>query len=492
MKLSKIIVTFISCFVLMNTAFSQDKIIETKNISGSSNYQLENILNDFSLLSWDAREKELQNVIDKIERLATTSDKNLFLARAYTIFPGKKYVNLNKASNLIENYLKHNPESYEGYLVRAKFIIEKNDLDFFRYMVKPSKEKIKEHNEAHDQALGEIEKSLKIKDSAEGYQLKARLSEGEEKIKLLEKSISINHNYNEAWRELVSELRYKHRYDEAFSKLGEWIKNTQNPNLTIEILRELASVLRDQREPQNSVQVLNTALAIRNKTGSDGLDTIYSALDDIYLDLARSYKDAKDTKHAEEYYKKYLILNPKSWYTRFELAYLYDSSGQVNKAITQYEQVLAYNKNSSSSIYNLGLLYEKIDEEKSKELFIKYIKLNIDKEDEHSIKWIENAKSQLRSMGVFDYPQSKKELENLKPKSSSLSKWLLLLFLLPFSWKYKKATRFIIISSMTAAVVFISIIEADSSDPSLVKAFLYFIPVVCTGTFLLYVFRKQQ
>ena len=491
MKLSKIIIMFISCFVLMDTAFSQDKVTEPKSISKSSNYLMESILIDFSSLSWDAKGRELPSLIDKIERLAASSDKDLFLARAYTIFPGKKHVNLNKASNLIEDYLKKNPEYYEGYVVRANILINKINLINLA-LIEPSKWKDKKDIKLRYNALIDIEKSLKIKESAEGYELKAELSEGENKIKLLEKSLSCDQGFIPAWRELINELSTKNRYDEALDKLFVWLKYNQDPELKIEQLRKIASVLKDEREPERAVKILNAALSIRNQTGADGREKLYSSIDEIYLDLAHAYKDAKDNEHAEEYYKKYLALNPKSRYSRFELALLYQRSGQTNKAIAQYDQVLAYDPKNDSSLYNLGLLYEKIDEEKSKEYFIKYIKLNINKDDEDSIKWVEKAKSELSLMGVYDYPTSKKELKELEPKSSGFSKWLFLLFLIPFAWKYKKTTRFIILSSMTAGIVFISFIEADSSDPSLVKAFLYFIPVVCTGTFLLYIFRKQQ
>ncbi|STX43943.1 Predicted O-linked N-acetylglucosamine transferase, SPINDLY family [Legionella donaldsonii] len=492
MQLSKFILILISSFFFINTAFSQEKPIEPKTIALNSEEQVKTILRNFSLLNWESKEKNLPIVLDKINQVKSKDEKSLLLARLYTIFPGKNDTNLNKAHELIENYLKMHPESHEGYLIYARIIREEHDLDFFRYRVAPSTQEIQENINYRKNALFNIEKSLKIKQTAEGYLLKAVFSDGDERIELLEKSISLDSNYYEAWRELIYELKSRHRYDEALSRLGEWIKSSQATELKIEILRKFAGVLKDQREPKKAIQVLNYALSARKKTGTNGLETSYSGIDGIYLDLARAYKDAKDTQHSVEYYQKYLVLDPKSWYVRFELAKLYHDHGLVNKAITQYEQVLAYHENDTSAIYNLGLLYEKIDEEKAKELFIKYIKLEINKEDEDSIKWVERAKSELQLMGVYNYPQSKKELKYLESKSSSFSKWLFLLLLLPFFWKYKKATRFIIVSSMTAAVVFISIIEAEASNPSLVKAFLYFIPVICTGTFLLYVFRKQQ
>lgn len=492
MKLSKVILILISTFVFINAVFSQEKTIDPPNITSSSEERIETILNDFSLLTWEGKERELSKVLDKIEQVKSTDEKDLLLARLYTIFPGKNDVNLNKAPKLIENYLNKHPESHEGYLVYARIIIKEHMLDWFRYRVAPSKQEVKENIKQRKNALINIEKSLKLKKTAEGYQLKAELSEGEKKIKLLETSILLDPNYNNAWRELITELSSQHRYDEALSKIGTWMRNNQTPNLKIEILSKLAAVLKDKREPENAIQVLNLALTTRNQTGTDGLETIYSGIDDIYLDLAHVYQDAKDTQHAEEYYKKYLVHNPKASHTRFELAFLYDNSGQVNKAITQYEQVLAYNKNSTASIYNLGLLYEKIDEEKSKELFIKYIKLNIDRKDKDSIKWVDKAKLELNKMGIYDYPKSKNELKVLAPKPSGFGKLLFLLILIPLAWKYKKATRFCILTSMIVAIAFISFIEADSSDPNLIKAFLYFIPIICVGTFLLYVFRKQQ
>lgn len=492
MKFSKIIFILISSFVFINAVFAQEKTTDLQNITNSSEEKIETILNDYSLLTWKEREKELPKILDKIEHVNPTDKKDLFLAQLYIIFSGQNYVDSNKATKLIENYLSKHPESHEGYLVYAKIIIKKHLLEWFRYRLKPSKQEIKENIIQRKNALSKIEKSLKIKKTAEGYQLKAKLHKGEKKIELLETSVLLDPTYNDAWRELIDELNSQHRYDEALLKIGTWMKNNQTPNLRIEILRKLARVLKDKREPKNAIQALNLALATRNETGTNGLETSYSGIDEIYLDLAHAYQDAKETQHATEYYIKYLVLNPKDSHTRFELALLYDNSGQVSKAITQYEQVLAYNKSSTASIYNLGLLYEKIDEERSKKLLIKYIRMNIDNEDEDSIKWVNNAKSELRTMGIYDYPKSKKELAALAPKPSGFGKLVFLLILIPLAWKYKKATRFFILTSMIVAIVFICITEADSSDPRLAKAFLYFIPVFCTGTFLLYIFRKPQ
>lgn len=492
MKLSKIILILISSFVFINAALSQEKTIEPKTIARNSEKQVETILNDFSLLNWKSKEKEFPLVLDKIEQVKSTDEKDLLLARLYTIFPGKNDVNLNKAPKLIENYLNKHPESHEGYLVYARLIIEEHEFKWFRYVVAPNKQEVKENIKQRKNALINIEKSLKLKKSAEGYQLKAELSEGEEKIELLETSISLDPNYNEAWRELIRELSSKHRYDEALSKLSQWMSKTNTEELAIEIYKEKADVYRSKKEFNQAIQLLKIALSIRIQTGSEGLETLRCGVDDLYFALAKTYLDAKDNLNAEEFFKKYLELNPKDWWVRFDLAKLYQDTGENNKSIVQYEQVLAYNENNTPSIYNLGLLYEKIDEKKSKELFIQYIKLKIDKDDEESIKWVERAKSKLRSMDVYDYPASKKELKESEPKPSGFSKWLFLLFLIPLAWKYKKTTRFIILSSMTAGIVFISFIEADSSAPSLVKAFLYFIPIICTGTFLLYIFRKQQ
>lgn len=491
MKLSKIIVKFISIFILISSsALAQEKTIETQTIICSSKENIEATFYNFSLLNWEARKKEFPNVLDKIEHVKSDC-KSLLLARAYSISSDK--TNLDKAIKLIEDYLQIHPESSEGYLVYANILIEK--IGFIEYLGPPSQWRNKEDIKLRDTALSNIEKSLILKKSSEAYYLKALLSEGEDKIELLETSISLDSSRNDAWRELTDELGRKHRYDEAISKLELWFKNSKSSEQKIEILKKQASVLKDKKEPEKAIRLLTSALVIRNATGSEGLETIYSGIDGIYLGLAESYKDAKIIHIAEEFYKKYLKINPKSWYIRVDLASLYHNSGQINKAISEYEQVLAYNENETQSIYNLGLLFKESDEEKSKELFTKYIKLEIDNEDEYSIKWVENAKSQLRSLGVYDYPENKNKLKEWEPNENNFSKFsflLLFILLIPLAWKYKKATRALIIFSMTLAIAIISFFEAQNYNPSLVSAFLYFIPVISIGTFLLYFFRKPQ
>ena len=482
--------------VIPSFTFAQDLMTSVvPSTQQTQQEQMRNIINNIGALYYEKRKENFNSAFNQIQLFQSAPNKDLYLARLYILLSGDSKENVTKAINLVRQYLRNNPNSYEGYYVLALAFNAQVSLDSF--FQEPSAWKNKKDIKLREKALVNIEKSLAINNSfSEAYKLKGELSEGDEKINLFEKAIELDNLDVDAWRDLTDELNNEKRYDEAEKKLELWSQSTKSNEVSIEITIKEAQIYKYKKEYDNAILYLNKALEMRNGSGQDGVGYIYSGIDGIYEDFARAYLEMKDNYNAELYFKKYLDINPKAYYVRFDLAKLYQDTKENDKAIVQYEQVLAYDKDNTSSIYNLGLLYENTDADKAKELFNQYIELEVNKTDEDSKKWVENAKSQLNSLGVYDYPKSKKELFNEKLNWLKIPLFIgiiifIFVLLIRFSWKYRNIMRWAILFMMVVGVVFVCLSEASNTSPDMVKALLYFISILSVGGFLLYIFRDK-
>ena len=482
-----------SLLMLPTSSFAQDQAPPTQ-VTPEENINI--ILNNLGHINYEKIKENFPAIRAQIESLSPPEDKDLFLAKLFLIYPGDKDENLPRALSLAESYLKNHPKSFQAYCVLAGAYQRQISINSLFISGGPSKWKNKEDIKLRQQALENADKSLAIQENSEAYSIKGQLSEGDEQIKLLEKATDLNPLDSDAWWQLTNELINRKRYDETITKLLLWDQNEKFVESSIEIRIRLANAYREKKEYDQAIEWLEKALSIRNQSGRDGSETIFSGIDEIYLAFANTYLEAKNNAAAETYFKKYLELKPKSTDARFKLAKLYHDIGEKDKAIVQYEQTLGYDENNAASIYNLALLYKDSDKDKSKELFTKYIKLQMEDDSDYSKTWVENAKTNLRELGVYDYPKSKKELKEQKfqvVKTFSIIAIIVSIFgfIVFLGWKFKGVTKWIILSSMVLAMVFISLNEAGSYQPSVGKAFLYFVPVITIGGFLLYIFRKK-
>lgn len=486
-QLSAVLFLSMVCVLPLSAAEADILTIEIKAIQE----QIVNLEN----LDYDKRKLIFPELNQKIESLPDSTQKKLLLASLFVNFPGEKRENATKAIAIAENFKKEGANLYEANCIIAKAYLAKLGLAFLFF---PISEWIdKEDIAFREKAIQSIDSAIMInKQSSDAYRIKAELMEGNEKIELFEKSIQLDSSNNKAWRGLVSELTTKKRYDEALRSVLLWLQNDLTDEYKIEAYLKAGRIFQDKKELGTAVSWFLKAEMLRNSSGKDALDQLYSGSDEIYSLIAGAYFESKDYSNAETYYRKYLGLRPDASYVRFNLARLYAESGQVESAIVEYNQVLGYDASNTSAIYNLALLYKAEEPEKAKELFRKYIELKKDLDYDDAKTWVSNAKSQLMSLGVYDFPKSKKELAAEKRAQTesriqaivAVSIFGIIIYL---GLKFRKITKWIIIVSMLIAVVLICLYEADNGA-NLGRAFLYFIPVISIGGFLLYILKPKK
>lgn len=450
---------------------------------------------DFDNFDYEKRKELFPILKQKIDALVESPQKQLLLANLLAQFPGEKQENASKAIAIAESIKKKGNNLYEANCIIANAYLAKLGLAFL--LSSPSEWKDVEDIELREKAIKSIDNAIFVdKQGSEAYRIKAELVEGDEQIELFEKSIRFDNSNNRAWRGLIQKLTVLKRYDEALRRVLLWLQNDLSDEYKIEAYLRTGRIFRDRKELEVAISWFLKAEILRNSSSNNALDQRYSGSDEIYRELANTYFESKDYSNAEIYYKKYLDLKPSDSYVRFDLARLYADSGQKDNAIVEYNQVLAYNASNTSAIYNLGLLYSSTEPEKAKELFRKYIDLEKDHDWDEARKWVSNAKSQLMSLGVYEFPKSKKELA--AEKKARVDSWfrgvgvlVIFGFIVYLAVRFRKITKWLIIVAMLIAVVCICLYEADNGA-NLGRAFLYFIPVLSTGGFLLYILKPKK
>jgi hypothetical protein len=453
----------------------------------------------FSSMDYKERGNNFKEFLIELNQFKSFSGYQLYLARAYLLYSSKNKENLGMAIKIVKEYLKENSTSAEAWIVFAQIYVEQIN-PFTLLWGKFDKIEDKKDIEFRNKALQCIDKAFAINSNlSEGYFLQGMLSSGETRIGYFNKSIEINDKDNRIWRELIFELYFTNKYDEAILKLLIWqsIIDENDLELRIEIFKRFGDIFKEKREYNISLVWLEKALESRIQTGEDALGMMHSGIDDIYLSMAEVYSKLNKNDQVQIYYQRYLSFHPKSTWIRFKLAYSYAEQGGKDKAIVEYEQVLAYDQNHTSSLYNLALLLKESDKERAKQLFKRYLDLKIDEDSKESKLWVEKAKSNLEDLGEYESVKSKVEVWEQRKKLfivilASLIGILLLVSLVFFSIKYKEISKIIIIFLMAVGIVLICLNEAESYKPNMGRVILYIISIITTGGCFLYLLRKKR
>lgn len=490
-----IILSAMIALLLMNKSFSQviDNVIDldfnnqpgTRVFDKSAIAAARERLKVFeNIEDYDEKERRFPILEKEIKSLQEPSDRDLLLARLYlnaTSFFDKKDINI---LSLLEGYLNKNPKSSEAYyLIAVHHFKEINygSIDLVGLGLDWSNFDNKEL-EALEKVNNIIDKCLGIDANySDAYLLRGKISKGDSRKDCFKKAIECDPSNVAAWDRMIKELIFQKKYDEAEIEIAHWSGVIGENNVLLKLYSLLSELKLKKRDLEGAESSLKNALSVYE----DDKDNSFAGLTYLYRKLAELYTQKSDFKKAEEYYQYCLKISPKDWWNRIELASLYQNQQKNDLAIVEYEQVLAYVPDYGPALFNLGLIHQDLNREKAKKYFLDLIEIYKERDDADSMTLVNKAKTSLYSLGVREFPKSKKELMR---EWMNLSAGILVSVVVFFvGYKYRRFAR---VAVLLAMVVTITAISADYDDIS--EALLKFVPVFAIGGFLFYLLKDKK
>ncbi|MBA3665277.1 MAG: tetratricopeptide repeat protein [Bacteroidetes bacterium] len=159
---------------------------------------------------------------------------------------------------------------------------------------------------------------------------------------------------------------------ELFYLVKQYQKGIEYVNKALKVNENLAkayylkgSIYRESGDTTRAISSLQTAIEQDTK------------FEDAFYDLGVIFA-ARKNPLALEYYNNTLKVNPANENAHYARARLLQDLGKTDEAITEYETILASNKNCESCLYNTGAIYLEIkkDNKKALEYFTRAIAIS--------------------------------------------------------------------------------------------------------------------
>jgi Tfp pilus assembly protein PilF len=257
---------------------------------------------------------------------AQTSDNKLDLAYSY-LSNGQT----EQAVEIFEDYIKSNPSETKIYLQLGYIYKEKGNnnkaKEYFNYVYKNSLYSSETSSAKAEIDLMEKGDDLHILDNAYTY-----LASGNsfEAIKLFEEYIAKNPRATNIYLQLA----YIYKKQQNIDKALEYFQYVVDNSLDSESIEKSKSEI-DYLKRQKNINSVNSNInnVSVGTIGTDELNEAYNAL------------NTGNTKRAIELFESYTNSHPDDTKIFLQLAYIYDKSGNYNKAIEYFDYVAANSNN---------------------------------------------------------------------------------------------------------------------------------------------------